>query len=129
MRISDWSSDVCSSDLPIFRGITADVPNGIAYSGFSGDSYVRGTDLEDRASGVVVSRTSPYFARSADANLRSRVSGAAIATIRSATGTALQYIGQISVTARSSNAAAANTARYVLDVAKPYSGEIGRAHV
>src|SRR3546814_10021367 len=115
MRISDWSSDVCSSDLtqldddypitvavdgnvligvdaedfgvygvyvqhgvsefvggsvrskvtgaigvydisgmkPIFRGITADVPNGIAYSGFSGDSYVRGTDLEDRASGVV----------------------------------------------------------------------------
>src|SRR3546814_6785387 len=28
MRISDWSSDVCSSDLPVARFATADLPRG-----------------------------------------------------------------------------------------------------
>src|SRR3546814_20189368 len=30
MRISDWSSDVCSSDLgsPLFQGVTLTMPNG-----------------------------------------------------------------------------------------------------
>src|SRR3546814_13270187 len=41
MRISDWSSDVCSSDLPAANGArTAMAPDGFAFD-FSGDGGAR----------------------------------------------------------------------------------------
>src|SRR3546814_12770815 len=49
MRISDWSSDVCSSDLPVmfYNGATADARWRIGWISFSPDfSYVTGGGLE-----------------------------------------------------------------------------------
>src|SRR3546814_11083520 len=40
MRISDWSSDVCSSDLPMFPLIFAIVAIGIAIANFSNAAIV-----------------------------------------------------------------------------------------
>src|SRR3546814_20135646 len=44
MRISDWSSDVCSSDLVTFRGTVT-----WSYEGYTLSDYVRIVEERDRA--------------------------------------------------------------------------------
>src|SRR3546814_7543771 len=39
MRISDWSSDVCSSDLTVVAGFTADGYNSIEFHHAGGDTF------------------------------------------------------------------------------------------
>src|SRR3546814_10701913 len=55
MRISDWSSDVCSSDLSKIAILSGggDVENAGAITGASGGVYIQGTALDsDDRSGV-----------------------------------------------------------------------------
>src|SRR3546814_10706723 len=46
MRISDWSSDVCSSDLKLDGGYGNDT-----LFGFAGDDYLQGSAGDDRLDG------------------------------------------------------------------------------
>src|SRR3546814_12999119 len=54
MRISDWSSDVCSSDLKVLVGIDLDVPAGTMV-GFVGPNGSGKTTLLNIISGFVES--------------------------------------------------------------------------
>src|SRR3546814_6825395 len=67
MRISDWSSDVCSSDLPLGR--TVDVPGDLALTG-SGSADVHRDEAYGAADRAVGAEAGAHAARAAgDAQL------------------------------------------------------------
>src|SRR3546814_13881253 len=63
MRISDWSSDVCSSDLLTARVST---DNGVSYYAASGDykTLTAGTGVDNNSGGLSITFTASTAARS-----------------------------------------------------------------
>src|SRR3546814_3576023 len=58
MRISDWSSDVCSSDLERFPYIAEGFANNIVHTGFDGPSHLLLEHVPQQALGTSVRRRS-----------------------------------------------------------------------